>query len=131
MKSDEQMFKAVFISCALCGRCGYPGPGLELHHIVGGAQRSGPGHRRENWLMLCKLCHSHHHQGGHFFDDGEKMPEILRGHLVWCKQQADPGYYSMRVLKVLLRGKEDIRPEQLQAVMPHERYLAMIGFVDE
>lgn len=86
----------------------YP-PGLQVHHIVGGSRRYD---YKWNFLMMCAVCHGQLHAGGYKSDDGEKLPELTIGHILWCKMVSGSGKHFRRrdIGKLLGRRCPDAVP---------------------
>jgi hypothetical protein len=120
MKSQEDLFRATFTACAVCGYDGVPYRPLgvrQLHHIVGGGLRSTKGHRRENWIMLCNQCHTQIHRGY------LTQPPLTNGNVLWAKREVDREYFNLSVIKFLHSGPQGELPDDWQPKRPDQFYL--------
>lgn len=94
-----QEFAALFQSCAVCW---WPESDMrrrmEIHHLVSGRGRK---HDRRCLLSLCENCHAVLHSGSRLTG----LPDLNRGILLTCKQEADPDYYDPVFLAGLLHKK--------------------------
>jgi hypothetical protein len=108
MQSQEDIFRLEFDYCGVCGGSGfyeYGQPILQLHHLCGGAEKSGRGHRRENWIILCNRCHLQVHQGSIIYK-GKRLPPLTNGNVIFAKRQVDPMWFDLKVL-LDLKGWKD------------------------
>lgn len=82
-----------------CAVCHWPasrrGRTLEIHHIVG-----GPGRKDipENWLLICRRCHSCIH------DKVQGEPDLPRGAVLAAKWEED-GFFDPAILAALKHRK--------------------------
>lgn len=88
-KALQLAFMESHLRCAVCGISVFARPSrpLQLHHLMSkGSQRH---ECVENYAALCDRDHAHFHGGGEFGDDGQRLPKLTGGHLLWAKAQAD------------------------------------------
>lgn len=86
----QTAFMSERLRCAVCwiraDRAYGPDRRIVLHHLAG----RGRNHEVEgNWCAVCSRCHSQYHDGGQFGDDGERLPALTPGHMLWAKEQSD------------------------------------------
>jgi hypothetical protein len=111
---DRQMFAVFMDRHTHCWACGWQ-PGLarpvsqdiwaapqrlENHHIIGG---SGRKHIRPNIARLCSLCHRLFH-GDRIRVNGELLPELSMGNILYLKLVHDPRWYKRDELDDLTIG---------------------------
>jgi cytochrome c2 len=73
---------------------------MEVHHIVGGANRS-KGHKIFNYLKLCERCHQVYHSGKVVAN----TPPLNLGHMLTAKKESDPDNYDPQALAELKNRK--------------------------
>jgi hypothetical protein len=97
----------------------FPQP-LQRHHIVGGTSKFD---HEANWLKLCSLCHDHYHSGGKRFREGERLPDLVLGHILWSKRDVDPDSWDPELLKAKRgRGLPDLIPLPVEFLRERERH---------
>lgn len=105
---DAEQFAGEFSRCAVCHWPeGDTRRRLEIHHLMSGSARK---HDRRQYLRLCSQCHAIYHSGkliGNF-------PDLNKGILLGCKQEADPEFYDPEFLASLRHRKHlGYEPEKL------------------
>lgn len=110
--------------CAVCCLSAFARPSrpMQVHHICGRGSRKFevPG----NWIVLCARDHRHYHFGGEHADDGQPLPELTPGMILWAKRAADPEQYDPALLAGLRGWKalpEDWMPRELPEAFLRER----------
>lgn len=66
---------------------------VEKHHLCVGRRVDCP----ENWLLLGDVHHRQFHVGGELHN-GERLPELTPGNLLWLKEKYDPENYDPAVI---------------------------------
>lgn len=79
-----------------------PVPGIQTHHLVGGAARSD---EPCNMVRLCHRCHRIVHGDRIPKDGGGHLPEITPQNLLWVKREHDPEEFDLDRLTVLKRNR--------------------------
>lgn len=113
-----------------CAICWWPSTdmrrGMEVHHIVGGSNRS-KGHVVENYLKLCDRCHMVYH-GGKVVAN---VPDLHMGHILEAKRKADPENYDIEKLAEIKNRKAlHWEPEKIPSHYLHERIRNLRGYED-
>ncbi len=90
---------------------------LQVHHLVGGQNRY-KAHRKECYLRLCDRCHDVYHDGR----IAGNYPDLTKAHLLYAKQESDPGNYDPSLLASLKAKKHlGYDPEPLPEFYLSER----------
>lgn len=113
-----------------CAICWWPSTdmrrGMEVHHIVGGANRS-KGHVVENYLKLCDRCHMVYH-GGKVVAN---VPDLHLGHILDAKRESDPDNFDTEKLAAIKNRKAlHWEPEPVPNHYKHERIRNLRGYED-
>jgi hypothetical protein len=105
-------------SCAICWWPeSDPRRRLEVHHIVGGANRS-KGHTERNYLRLCERCHGVYHSG----KIHANTPDLNLGILLAAKMECDPDNYDPEFLAWLKAKKHlGVEPQSIPQFYIRER----------
>lgn len=120
----QRVYRAEHESCGVCRLSSFAKPSLpmDLHHIAGrGAQRF---ECEANWIVLCRRCHDHYHQGGQLDDGGARLPVLTPGMVVWCKLDVDPEQFDAAKLAALKGWKglpAEWEPTKLPEAFVRER----------
>lgn len=89
--------------CLICHRRGDMAKRtLETHHIRG--RESVKRHVEDNLAALCPRCHSQLHFGGKLDRNGERIPNLHPGHVLWAKLESEPET-SLEVLDSIRKSK--------------------------
>jgi len=88
-------------SCAICWWPSFDHRrGMEVHHLVGGPNRS-KGHSPFNYLKLCDRCHHLYHSGKIVAN----VPALNMRHLLSAKKETDEEIYDPAKLAALKNRK--------------------------
>jgi hypothetical protein len=121
--AERAEYMATHLRCMVCGISvfAHPSRPLECHHLMGrGAQKH---ECVENYGAICDRDHRHFHSGGELGDDGERLPELTPGMILFAKSLAD-GPIDEALLAGLRGWKglpEDWLPVELPAEYMRER----------